>query len=250
MAEREHPLRVMVLLALSGLCCNLEITVHLYSYLPDGTYHMERLHQHTHFRYRQEDLGLYGNQLNYMQTCWTVGYVIGEIPSNIMLTKIRPRYWLPALEVCRQPSLNSISRHWSLITVDMDHLDFLHMQGQQCYPALCHPFLRWWEISFESCLQTQYWINVRTCRKCFLPRYAIHHRLMVSQGRTGQKIMHLSHEQFDRDNVLWLSDGCSLSSRRRWRLQGLAMVSNLITRHTERHSTTNLEKSGYSSSTA
>lgn len=35
-----------------------------------------------------------------MQTCWTVGYVIGEIPSNIMLTKIRPRYWLPALEVC------------------------------------------------------------------------------------------------------------------------------------------------------
>ena len=38
-----------------------------------------------------------------MQTCWTVGYVIGEIPSNIMLTKIRPRYWLPALEVCGQP---------------------------------------------------------------------------------------------------------------------------------------------------
>ena len=28
----------------------------------------------------KEDLGLYKNQLNYMQTCWTVGYVIGEIP--------------------------------------------------------------------------------------------------------------------------------------------------------------------------
>ncbi|OCT50064.1 Pantothenate transporter liz1 [Cladophialophora carrionii] len=26
----------------------------------------------------KEDLGLYKNQLNYMQTCWTVGYVIGE----------------------------------------------------------------------------------------------------------------------------------------------------------------------------
>ncbi|KAG9701756.1 putative MFS transporter Liz1/Seo1, partial [Aureobasidium melanogenum] len=47
----------------------------------------------------KEDLGLYGNQLNYMQTCWTVGYVIGEIPSNVLLTKIRPRYWLPALEL-------------------------------------------------------------------------------------------------------------------------------------------------------
>jgi MFS transporter, ACS family, pantothenate transporter len=28
----------------------------------------------------KEDMGLYGNQLNYMTTCWTVGYVIGEIP--------------------------------------------------------------------------------------------------------------------------------------------------------------------------
>lgn len=28
----------------------------------------------------QDDLGLYGNELNYMITCWTVGYVIGEVP--------------------------------------------------------------------------------------------------------------------------------------------------------------------------
>jgi len=47
----------------------------------------------------KEDLGLYGNELNYMQTCWTVGYVIGEIPSNILLTRLKPRYWIPAAEV-------------------------------------------------------------------------------------------------------------------------------------------------------
>ncbi|KAL2689090.1 hypothetical protein Neosp_003142 [[Neocosmospora] mangrovei] len=29
----------------------------------------------------KEDLNLMGNELNYMQTCWTVGYVLGEIPS-------------------------------------------------------------------------------------------------------------------------------------------------------------------------
>lgn len=28
----------------------------------------------------KEDLGLYQNELNYMITAWTVGYVIGEIP--------------------------------------------------------------------------------------------------------------------------------------------------------------------------
>lgn len=47
----------------------------------------------------KEDLGLYGNQLNYMQTCWTIGYVIGEIPSNLILTRIRPSIWIPTLEV-------------------------------------------------------------------------------------------------------------------------------------------------------
>ncbi|KAJ6280460.1 major facilitator superfamily domain-containing protein [Bipolaris maydis] len=47
----------------------------------------------------KEDLGLYGNQLNYMQTCWTVGYVIGEIPSNIILTRVRPSIWIPAMEL-------------------------------------------------------------------------------------------------------------------------------------------------------
>lgn len=47
----------------------------------------------------KEDLGLYKNQLNYMQTCWTVGYVIGEIPSNIILTRIRPSIWIPTMEI-------------------------------------------------------------------------------------------------------------------------------------------------------
>ena len=48
---------------------------------------------------RKEDLSLYKNQLNYMQTAWTVGYVIGELPSNIILTRVRASYWIPALEV-------------------------------------------------------------------------------------------------------------------------------------------------------
>jgi len=47
----------------------------------------------------KEDLNLYGNQLNYMQSLWTVGYVLGEIPSNIALTRIRPSIWIPTMEV-------------------------------------------------------------------------------------------------------------------------------------------------------
>ncbi|MCJ1419397.1 hypothetical protein MMC32_005752 [Xylographa parallela] len=47
----------------------------------------------------KEDLSLNGNQLNYMTTAWTVGYVIGEVPSNILLTRIRPSVWIPSMEV-------------------------------------------------------------------------------------------------------------------------------------------------------
>ncbi|KAM5539259.1 hypothetical protein V8D89_007132 [Ganoderma adspersum] len=47
----------------------------------------------------QEDLGLHGNQLNYITTAWTCGYVIGQIPSNMLITRIRPSIWIPAMEV-------------------------------------------------------------------------------------------------------------------------------------------------------
>ncbi|THH29480.1 hypothetical protein EUX98_g4709 [Antrodiella citrinella] len=36
----------------------------------------------------QTDLGLHGNQLNYITTAWTCGYVIGQIPSNMLITRI------------------------------------------------------------------------------------------------------------------------------------------------------------------
>lgn len=51
----------------------------------------------------KEALGLYGNELNYLDTTFRVGYAIFLIPSQIILTKIRPSYWLPGLEVSRSP---------------------------------------------------------------------------------------------------------------------------------------------------
>lgn len=34
-----------------------------------------------------------------MVATWTAGYVIGEIPSNIILTRVRPAIWIPTIEV-------------------------------------------------------------------------------------------------------------------------------------------------------
>ncbi|KAJ5453526.1 uncharacterized protein N7458_004482 [Penicillium daleae] len=102
----------------------------------------------------KEDLGLYGNQLNYMQTCWTVGYVIGEIPSNILLTKVRPRYWIPAAELL-----------WTVLTFSLSRCNtatqfyvlrfFIGLAESTFYPGMQYIIGSWYrrdELAKRSCI--------------------------------------------------------------------------------------------------
>jgi ACS family pantothenate transporter-like MFS transporter len=45
----------------------------------------------------EEDLEMYGNQLVTSVSIWTVGYVIGQIPSNLLLTRVSPRWVIPSV---------------------------------------------------------------------------------------------------------------------------------------------------------
>ncbi|WWC57517.1 uncharacterized protein I303_100049 [Kwoniella dejecticola CBS 10117] len=47
----------------------------------------------------KEDLNMYGNELVTSTSIWTVGYVIGQIPSNLLLTRVEPRWVIPSLEL-------------------------------------------------------------------------------------------------------------------------------------------------------
>ncbi|KAL2145889.1 hypothetical protein VTI28DRAFT_5971 [Corynascus sepedonium] len=47
----------------------------------------------------KEDLNMYGNELVTSTSIWTVGYVIGQIPSNLLLTRVSPRWVIPSLEL-------------------------------------------------------------------------------------------------------------------------------------------------------
>ncbi|KAL6245045.1 hypothetical protein RBB50_007820 [Rhinocladiella similis] len=47
----------------------------------------------------KEDLKLYGNELNYFTTYFNIGYCVMLIPSQVILTYVRPSYWLPGLEI-------------------------------------------------------------------------------------------------------------------------------------------------------
>lgn len=48
------------------------------------------------------------NQYNYLVTIWTVGYILGQVPSNLILHRISARYYLGGLEIL-----------WSLLTLLM-----------------------------------------------------------------------------------------------------------------------------------
>lgn len=46
-----------------------------------------------------EYFNMTNNQLNYVITLWTVGYIVGQIPSNLILHRISARYYLGGLEI-------------------------------------------------------------------------------------------------------------------------------------------------------
>lgn len=47
----------------------------------------------------EEDLQMYGNQLVTSTSIYTVGYVIGQVPSNLLLTRVSPRWVIPAVRI-------------------------------------------------------------------------------------------------------------------------------------------------------
>ncbi|KAG4436104.1 hypothetical protein IFR05_008424 [Cadophora sp. M221] len=47
----------------------------------------------------KEDLNLYQNQYNYVVLSWTIGYIIGQWPSNFILTRVPAHIWIPFLEL-------------------------------------------------------------------------------------------------------------------------------------------------------
>ncbi|KAI9168041.1 MFS transporter PfmaC [Paramyrothecium foliicola] len=102
----------------------------------------------------KEDMGLWGNELNYMQTAWTVGYVIGEIPSNMLLTRIRPSIWIPTCEVA-----------WSVMTILLAKCTnttqlyvlrfFIGLAESTFYPGMQYIIGSWYrkdELAKRSCL--------------------------------------------------------------------------------------------------
>lgn len=76
------------------------------------------------------DLKMVGKDLSIANTCFTVGYVVGMIPHNLILLKVPPRIWLSFCTFA-----------WGILTLGMYHVTHFH---QVCV-------LRFFQALFESC---------------------------------------------------------------------------------------------------
>ena len=56
----------------------------------------------------KEALLMNSNELNLVDIAWTTGYVIGQLPSQLILTKVRPSIWIPSCELV-----------WTLLTFSL-----------------------------------------------------------------------------------------------------------------------------------
>lgn len=47
----------------------------------------------------KEDLGLYGNELNYLNTVYMVGFIVMQVPLTMLMTRFPVDYFLPAADL-------------------------------------------------------------------------------------------------------------------------------------------------------
>ncbi|QGA18628.1 hypothetical protein EYB26_006313 [Talaromyces marneffei] len=102
----------------------------------------------------KEDLKLSGNDLNYLTTYWTIGYIIGNLPSQVILTRVRPSIWLPTLEII-----------WSILVIGMAGAKnvttvytlrfFIGLLEASAYPGIMSLLGSWYtptELGKRSCI--------------------------------------------------------------------------------------------------
>ncbi|KAF8491461.1 major facilitator superfamily domain-containing protein [Russula emetica] len=102
----------------------------------------------------KEDLRLHGNQLNYIKTSWTVGYVIGQIPSNVLITRVRPSIWIPTMELVWGSLTMCLAASKSFSTLCAVRF-FIGLAESTFFPAIQYVIGSWYkdeELAKRSCI--------------------------------------------------------------------------------------------------
>jgi MFS transporter, ACS family, pantothenate transporter len=102
----------------------------------------------------EQDLDMSGNDLNYLTTYWTIGYILGNLPSQIVLTKVRPSIWLPTLEIIWSVLVIGMAGAKSVTTIYVLRF-FIGLVEASAYPGIMSLLGAWYtpqELGKRSCI--------------------------------------------------------------------------------------------------
>ncbi|KAF5366767.1 hypothetical protein D9758_006492 [Tetrapyrgos nigripes] len=91
----------------------------------------------------KEDLNLNGNELNFFSTYFSIGYCIMLIPSQVIMTYVRPSLWLPGLEIVwgvltgLVATSSNASQIYALRT-------FIGLAESSAWPGMMTLFMHWY----------------------------------------------------------------------------------------------------------
>ncbi|TWU71615.1 hypothetical protein ED733_000759 [Metarhizium rileyi] len=91
----------------------------------------------------KEDLGLMGNELNFFTTYFNVAYCVMLIPSQVIMTYVRPSWWLPSLEVVWGIITGLVAMTTSARQVYVLRV-FLGLCESAAYPGMITLFMSWY----------------------------------------------------------------------------------------------------------
>ncbi|KAL4959825.1 major facilitator superfamily domain-containing protein [Aspergillus stella-maris] len=105
----------------------------------------------------KEDLNLAGDRLNYINAAYEVGYVVFQIPSNLVLIKYPAQYYLPFAEI-----------FWGLFTLGTAFVKtyeqlvvmrfFVGLSATSCYVGLVHVVNSWYRKQELGRRNALFWI--------------------------------------------------------------------------------------------
>ncbi|KZF20374.1 pantothenate transporter [Xylona heveae TC161] len=105
----------------------------------------------------KEDLQLTGNKLNYISAAYEVGYVVFQIPSNLLVTRIPAQYYLPSFEI-----------FWGLFTLGTAFVTsykqlvvlrfFVGLSATSCYIGCLHVVNSWYKKSELGRRNALFWM--------------------------------------------------------------------------------------------
>ncbi|KAL1636281.1 hypothetical protein SLS56_001261 [Neofusicoccum ribis] len=102
----------------------------------------------------KEDLNLSGNDLNYLTTYWNIGYILGQLPSQLVMTKVRPSIWLPTLEIIWSVLVMGMAGAKNVETVYVLRF-FIGFLEASAYPGIMTILGSWYtpqELGKRSCI--------------------------------------------------------------------------------------------------